>query len=245
MSDLSWSREMADRLARAVKDRLGTHEQASVASGVPKPTISKILAYSTEPKASTLAAIAAAAGVSVDYVLTGSGVVDAFMEPIREQPTTGDTLSEGPAQLAKRSKFSSVDDPDLVQVQEIDLRFGLGATDLEMPVTSEVQTFSRSWLRRYTRARPEKVYFAQGVGDSMAPTIHDSDLVLIDTSEQTVRVADKIWAVAYSGSGMVKRLRQTPNGVRIMSDNPAVPDEIAYDGELHVLGRVVGIFRKM
>jgi len=133
----------------------------------------------------------------------------------------------------------------LVPVREIDLRYGMGATELEVPVTTTVRHFSRDWIRIYTGASPDHLYFAQGIGDSMSPTILDSDLLLIDASEQTLHLADKIWACAYGNSGMVKRLRQMADGsVKIMSDNQNVRDEIAYDDELHVLGRVVAIVRK-
>jgi phage repressor protein C with HTH and peptisase S24 domain len=134
---------------------------------------------------------------------------------------------------------------DLVEVQELDLKFGMGATDLEIPVTSSTRHFSRTWIRQYTNASAEHLYFAQGIGDSMAPTIHDSDLILVDSSERSIRIGDKIWACSYSGQGMIKRLRNKGEGVQILSDNPLVPPDMAYDGELHILGRVVGIFRKM
>jgi len=133
----------------------------------------------------------------------------------------------------------------LVPVREIDLRYGMGATELEVPVTTTVRHFSREWIRLYTGASPDHLYFAQGIGDSMSPTILDSDLLLVDASQQTLNLADKIWACAYGNSGMVKRLRQMADGsVKIMSDNQNVRDEIAYDGELHVLGRIVAIVRK-
>lgn len=135
---------------------------------------------------------------------------------------------------------------DLVPVQEIDLKFGLGATELEIPVTSQIRHFSREWIRQYTHASPDRLYFAQGIGDSMEPTIKDSDLLLIDTTDQTLRMSDKFWAIAFGNSGSVKRLRPMPDGsVKILSDNPSVPDDVAHDGELHVLGRVVGLVRKM
>lgn len=133
----------------------------------------------------------------------------------------------------------------LVPVREIDLRYGMGATELDVPVTTTVRHFSREWIQLYTGASPDHLYFAQGIGDSMSPTILDSDLLLIDVSQQTLHLADKIWACAYGNSGMVKRLRQMANGsIKIMSDNQNVRDEIAYDQELHVLGRVVAIVRK-
>ncbi len=165
------------------------------------------------------------------------GTSSAYLMGETDDPLEGALPVPSPKTLA--------DQLDLVEVQEIDLKFGMGATELEIPVTSMVRHFSRDWLRQYTRADPEKVYFAQGIGDSMAPTIHDSDLLIIDTSEDHLRMADKIWAVAFCGQGMVKRLRQTRDGVQILSDNQLVPPETAHDGELHILGRVVGIVRKM
>lgn len=165
------------------------------------------------------------------------GTTAEYLSLETDDPSAGALPVPSPQALAEQL--------DLVEVPEIDLRFGMGSTALEVPVTKQVRHFSRDWLRQYTSASPEAVYFAQGSGDSMMPTIHDSDLLLIDTSQQAMTLADKIWAVAYCGSGMVKRLRPTPDGVKILSDNPAVPPEVAYDGELHILGRVVGIVRKM
>ncbi|KKW92470.1 hypothetical protein YP76_10060 [Sphingobium chungbukense] len=120
-----------------------------------------------------------------------------------------------------------------------------GGTYLDLPVTGERHKFSLSWLRQFTNAPPDKVVLATGTGDSMTPTILDSDMVMIDTSQREVRMADKIWAAAYGQTGIIKRLRPMPDGsVKILSDNPNVPPETAYDGELHVVGRIVAIIRK-
>lgn len=165
------------------------------------------------------------------------GTTPAYLMGETDDPAEGALPAPTPALLAEQL--------DLVEVREIDLKFGMGATELEIPVTSAMRHFSRQWLRQYTRASPEHLFFAQGIGDSMSPTIWDSDLLLIDSSEQSIRLADKIWAVAFHGSGMVKRLRPTRDGVRILSDNPSVPDDVAHDDELHLLGRVVAIVRKI
>jgi len=196
------------------------------AIGVSQATIAK-LATGNSTGSSHLHRIARVIGTTPEY-LTGE----------TNDPTEGALPLPSPQTLTEQL--------DLVEVQEIDLKFGMGATELEIPVTTTVRHFSRDWLRQYTRADPDKVYFAQGIGDSMVPTINDSDLLIIDSSEQMIRMADKIWAVAFCGQGMVKRLRQTRDGVLILSDNKEVaPPETAHDGELHILGRVVGIVRKM
>ncbi len=134
----------------------------------------------------------------------------------------------------------------LVAVRELDLTLGMGSTYLDVPVTETIRHFPREWLRLYTKAAPEHLVFAIGAGDSMEPTLRDSDMLLIDCSQQTLNMSDKIWAVTWADCGAVKRLRPVPGGgVAVLSDNPNVPDAVAHDGELHILGRVVAVIRKM
>ncbi|MEJ7933525.1 S24 family peptidase [Sphingobium sp. AN558] len=137
-------------------------------------------------------------------------------------------------------------DPDEVEIQEWHFAYGMGGgTYLDIPVTGETHKFSRSWLRRFTNAPPEKIFLASGTGDSMMPTILETDVVIIDTSEREVRVGDKIWALAIGEVGYIKRLRPRADGsVTILSDNPNVPDDSASDGEMSIVGRVVAIVRK-
>lgn len=134
-----------------------------------------------------------------------------------------------------------------VAIREIDMSYGLGATNVEdVPITEMVRYFPTDWLRQFTSAAPDQLFFAHGTGDSMMPTILDGDIILVDTTQDTPRQADRIWVLAWGGMGMVKRLRGRPDGgISILSDNPAVPPEIAYDGEIHIVGRVVAVVRKM
>lgn len=138
------------------------------------------------------------------------------------------------------------DNPNNIELQEWDVDYGMGGgTYLDLPVTGRTHTFSRDWLRNFTHAPPEKCFIAHGAGDSMTPTILDTDMVIIDTSQREVRVGDKIWAVVYGTTGYIKRIRPMPDGsVKMLSDNPTVPPETAYDGELSVVGRVVAVVRK-
>lgn len=136
--------------------------------------------------------------------------------------------------------------PDLVPVREIDLSFGMGATYLDVPITEEVHHFPRAWLRRYTRSSPDKLFFAQGIGDSMQTTLYDSDLLLIDTAQNQLNSSDRIWVITYANCGSIRRLRPMPDGgVTLLADNPSIPREVAYDGELNIIGRVVAYQRKL
>lgn len=158
---------------------------------------------------------------------------------------TGETDDPSEGYLPVPSTETVAQDLGLVPVREIDLTLGMGATYLDVPVTETVRLFPIEWLRMYTRSAPENLLFAQGVGDSMEPTLRDSDLLLIDCQQQQLNMSDKIWAITYADCGAVKRLRPVPGGgVEVLSDNPSVPTATAYDGELNILGRVVASIRK-
>ena len=151
-----------------------------------------------------------------------------------------------------------VDDPDegyappatdkrIIEVPMIDLAYGMGGTYLDGD-DPDVRTepFPLEFIRRYTPASADVIVFAEGAGDSMMPTIHSTDLLLIDRSEISLRLADQVWACSFGGVGMIKRLRPMPDGsVAIISDNPNVPDASAVDGELHLIGRVVAKVSKL
>lgn len=153
----------------------------------------------------------------------------------------------GERQLAYRSAPQVKAESDTVELPEFDLSYGLGATYIhDVPVTGVQRTFSRSWIRNFTKSPMEYLMFATGIGDSMTPTILDSDILLIDTFDKTPRFADKLWALELGGLGMIKRLRPTKDGqgMRLLSSNPDVPEDVAFDGEMQIVGRVAGIFRK-
>ena len=80
----------------------------------------------------------------------------------------------------------------------------------------------------------------------MEPTIRSGELIVIDRSQDNLRFGDGIWAVAWGDIGMIKRLRPLPDGtVEIHSDNPQVRPGLASDGELHIIGRVIAVVRRL
>ncbi|WP_225205347.1 XRE family transcriptional regulator [Novosphingobium huizhouense] len=137
-------------------------------------------------------------------------------------------------------------DDDVVQLREIDLRYGMGARYLDLPIAEEMRSFSREWLRSVTRAPPEYLFWATGDGDSMEPTIRAGETFLIDTSQRTPRMSDGIWALAVGEIGMVKRLHFDGDGViELHSDNQLVRPSRVSEDELHIIGRVVAVVRRL
>jgi phage repressor protein C with HTH and peptisase S24 domain len=135
---------------------------------------------------------------------------------------------------------------DTVELDQIDLRYGMGGTFADGPVEVERRPFSRTWLRSITSTAPRHLFWAIGDGDSMEPTIRSGEIILIDRSQDTPRMDDGIWAVTHSEIGMIKRLRHHPGGaVELLSDNQLVRPQTAVDGELHVIGRVIAVVRRL
>lgn len=145
--------------------------------------------------------------------------------------------------------LASIEEPEMVEIAAIDLNFGLGPAFMDSEIVehqADTMLFPRDWLRSITRSPPERLYWAKGLGNSMEPTIGDGDVILIDRSAEGSTFGDLYWAIAFGQTGMIKRLRPMPDGsVKILSDNPSVPPEIAHDGELHIFGRVIAVIRRL
>ncbi|KZC83290.1 hypothetical protein AYR46_01535 [Sphingobium yanoikuyae] len=138
-------------------------------------------------------------------------------------------------------------DEDLVEIDSIDLKYGMGGTFLDTDHIEVAKVkFSRSWISQFTSSPPHMLCSTRGAGDSMMPTIHDQDVVIIDRSQTRPEMGDKIWAIVYSGWGMIKRLRAQPDGtIRISSDNQLIRDDFASDGDLFIVGRVVAVVKSV
>ena len=126
---------------------------------------------------------------------------------------------------------------NMVEVAMVDLAYGMGGTFLAEHPDARMEEFPLSFLRNFTKADPGQLMIAEGVGDSMAPTIGPSDLVLIDRGQNNLNIDDD--------PRRIKRLRVRGDTVTLLSDNANVPEDRAADGELHLIGRVVGKFSRL
>lgn len=177
------------------------------------------------------AAFAKLLGVTADWLIGGGPVPDGAETALRET----------------RSAHEIADELDILMVREVDISYAMGdgAVLADYPDTG-FMPFGRNFLKMLGVRNPDAVFICRGDGDSMTPTIHNSDLVLIDTSRSRVTMQDHIWALVVAGAGMIKRIRPLPDGrVAVLSDNPLVPEQI-YEGEdVHVVGKVVWVGRMM
>lgn len=208
-----------------------SQSQLAKIAGVGQSTIARLEAGETRSPRSLLA-LARALDCSPEY-LAGETEQQSSSE-------NRDRWKDGDAAL------QSEDDPDIVEVAEIDLKYGLGATFSSGHVTSEMRRFSRRWLRNFTQAPPQLLFWALGDGDSMEPTIRSGEVILIDASQRTPRMSEGIWAVGLGEFLMVKRLHYAGSDqLELRSDNQLIPPIKVAEGELHIVGRVVAVVRRL
>lgn len=134
-----------------------------------------------------------------------------------------------------------------VLIPQLDIGFSMGGgTVFEDYAQTALIPFPREWLRPMIGGTFGDLFVARGEGDSMMPTILDGDVVIIDTAQKTILKQDRLWCLSYGDLGMIKRVRVQPDGgILVISDNPAVENYTAYDGEVHTIGRVIWIGRRV
>lgn len=84
-------------------------------------------------------------------------------------------------------------------------------------------------------------------GESMAPTLNDGDLILVDHGAASRALSDGIHVLRQDGALIVKRLAREVGGRwSVASDNPHVPDQTGVDpAALSIVGRVLWFGRTL
>jgi len=97
-----------------------------------------------------------------------------------------------------------------------------GAGDLVYEEDCEdICSFRTDWLSR--KGVVSAMRLAQVSGDSMLPTLEDGDFVLFDTSKRDP-LDGKIMVIGIENNLYIKRVRVSPDGIFLVSDNKAVYD---------------------
>jgi len=141
----------------------------------------------------------------------------------------------------------SADAGDIVEITAVDMSYAMGdGTDIDDYIESEPVKFDLALIRAITRSPPHRLRLARGIGDSMLPTLQTNDRVMIDTTQNMLKLDDRVYAISRFGAGSIKRLRTAGKGrVLVISDNPAV-DNMEVDAEdLIIHGRVVWFARDL
>lgn len=108
--------------------------------------------------------------------------------------------------------------------------------------------FDENWLQRLTSGKDSNLSLANVYGDSMEPTLHDGDEVLVDLSDGQTRLRDGIYVLRRDDMLSIKRIAIEPRGKRIsvLSDNPAYPNWPGLEKRaINIVGRVLWFGRAL
>ena len=203
----------ADRLARA--------------TGVSPSAFRKWLKGEAEPSRDRLVALAGTAGVSVAWLAQGEGP---------EPDLVGlDARARSPGGAGPdRASFHLL--PKVAEAA------AAGSGQHSASSATEFIGFRHDWLRATFNRQPEDIILETAVGDSMEPQIGNGDLLLVDTTDQTVRNFG-IYVIEVRSERLVKRVQRKFDGSLILiSDNIHYqPETIAPDiaTEVRFVGRVI------
>lgn len=221
------------------REELGEN-QLSRQTGVPQPTIHRILAGKVEdPRDGTLRPLAEHFGVTVEQLRTQLPVAsDHGPDHVRAYRVKA---SDGP---------DDIDPEREVAVAEVDVivSAGPGARVPEFVETRYRMTYQLSWFRSMG-AKPEHVRVMKVYGDSMERTLFHSDRVAVNLADNRNIIDGRVYVFTTGGTDpdvKIKRLYKTSDGrLRIVSDNPdksQYPDEFLTAEEaagIHIIGRVI------
>lgn len=142
----------------------------------------------------------------------------------------------------------SVDGGEVALIPRLDLSLpmGPGAT-VDDYVEEEPVAFDLGYLRTFTRTPPHRLRLAAGAGDSMFPTLVPNDLVWIDTTQNQLLHADRIYAASINGGAAIKRLRPVAGGERVLviSDNKTIEPYEVDANDVVIWGRVIRFARDL
>lgn len=202
----------------------GNGEILAKEAAINRRTLETYISGQAEPKISKIVAIAKAVGVSIDWLATGEGeMLATSKDGIQPEPNQPGVDSVGNADAGQVSsdrigiKPEEIDEFALIPMYDIEASAGHGAVVGEELQISQL-AFRKDWLKS-KGLQQNKLATLKARGDSMEPTLHDGDLLLVDTRIEKI-IDDAIYIIHADHHLIVKRLQQSLDGsISIISDN--------------------------
>lgn len=229
--------KISDQLKQLMEQKDLTANALAELSGVPQPTISRILnGQHGDPRTKTLERLASALNVSLRQ-LREPDLSDINVE-------VGATDGHQKRFFAGIKTFDRMSSDNKIQIPKLAAAPSMGSGE---PLTydgDQIIDFlpvSKIWLERNVKAKPNNLRVITGAGDSMHPTFSDGDMLLVDISKTRTDI-DGVYVLSAHDRLFIKRVRQRMDGhFEVSSDNPTVKtvDILNGDHEIQVHGRVV------
>ncbi|HUY28534.1 MAG TPA: S24 family peptidase [Candidatus Binataceae bacterium] len=207
--------EFRSRLAQVLA-RFGSVAALARAIGVSNNAIYKWLQGDGQPNLSNLIGLSRAARVSIEWLATGRG-----------------------AAAARAGAASALDSRYTLMPRFDARRHPRARTGLRSDQIVDSLAFKSEWVRTRLGAEPRNLLLLEIAGDSMAPTLNESDLALVDLGEPRFR-RDAIYVLRHADELAVRRVQRRPDGSFIIkSDNPAYQPIVAEGDSIAIIGSVI------
>lgn len=219
---------MGDRISKVVA-LYPTKKKAASTAGVSSDQLTNYERGKHRAPFEALGKLATEQDVRLEWLLSGEGPMH------RADPYQ---LAGGGEAIGVRGALAS-EAFVLVPRYSVQASAGPGAVAPDEDVL-EYLAFRRDWLSTIG-VQPQNAKLLQAVGDSMADTILDGDILLLDTGVDRI-VDNAVYVIILHGAVMVKRVQLMVDGsVTVRSDNPKYEAErLAADDAagLQIAGRI-------
>jgi phage repressor protein C with HTH and peptisase S24 domain len=132
-------------------------------------------------------------------------------------------------------------DEGLVAVYDVSASAGYGMLAESEELAAYSLAFPPNYLKKLTRSNPKNLSIISVKGDSMEPTLHDDDIVMLDFSKRDLNF-DGLFVLRFGETLHVKRVARSSKRehVKIISDNREVyPPEVMHLSDVEVVGKVI------
>jgi phage repressor protein C with HTH and peptisase S24 domain len=235
-NDVSFLDNGKETFTSRLQEAIGTKSVRMFAAAVDlsEGALRKYLKGTSLPQIDKACLIANEAGVSLDWLITGKG----FKHP--ETKTKNQSVSNNGCATVDVEEFN--EEYALIPGYHVSVSTGHGALNSEHEVKRQL-AFRTKWLRfRKLNIKDLAVVFAQG--DSMEPTIHNGNSILVDLSDTQLKDGS-IYVLRFGQELYAKRLQKRFDGsVCLISDNKEYDEQIVKEDELEqlaIIGKVVWI----
>jgi phage repressor protein C with HTH and peptisase S24 domain len=194
-------------------------------------TLRKYLQHNTEPSLSRLVRIAHECGVTIEWLATGEG---------KTYLSDDDSDSNSICRSVVLAEFD--EEYSLIPGYHINVSTGHGTFSDEHSVMRHL-AFRTKWLK-YRNFETKKLAVVFTKGDSMEPTIHTNNTLLVNMDDTTL-TDGSIFVLRLGDELYAKRLQKRFDGaVELISDNKEYKDQIVKPNEidnLEIIGKVVWV----
>lgn len=234
----------SDRL-RTARERAGFRRAADAATRFdwPKSTYYGHENGSRKIQADVAALYARAFKCSPEWLLYGRGNAE---NTSSRDATIAVTEDDAPVIEVEAKASTLPTDAGLVQVYNVVASAGFGSV-VESEINMSSLAFPPGYLDRLTSTHPRNLAIISVKGDSMAPTLSDDDVVMLDLTKRDLSF-DGLFVIRDDGDGLlIKRIgRASRRGyVMMIPDNSAYPPVERLTSDIEVVGRVIWVGRKV